>query len=96
MRARNISNNVRKARLAVDISQAELARKSGINRPYISNIERGKQTPSVYIGNRLAEELGTTSEYLFPAKNVHIDLQKAHSAKYMQTPPVPPRKEVSE
>lgn len=81
LKIKEANNNIRKARLAVDISQEELAKRIGLTRPYISNLERGKQVPSAYLSNRLAEALNTTSEYLFPVQNVNNELHAQEKDK---------------
>jgi len=40
------------------LSQEELALKSGLNRPYISAIEKGKRNVSLEVMEKLAEAMG--------------------------------------
>jgi transcriptional regulator with XRE-family HTH domain len=42
------------------ITQAELARRTGIHRPNIARVEAGRHTPSLETVARLAEALGTS------------------------------------
>lgn len=65
-----MQNRVREARESVGMSQTFLARKAGLSRGFVSNVERGTQVPSVYASQQIAMVLGKTSEYLFPVKNV--------------------------
>jgi transcriptional regulator with XRE-family HTH domain len=50
--------NVRNARLSNGISQEELAHASGLDRTYVSGIERGVRNPTVTVLVQLAEVLG--------------------------------------
>lgn len=70
-----MKNRVRETRESLGMSQTFLAHKANLSRGFVSNVERGTQVPSVYVSNVLAEVLGTTSEHLFPAKNVIHNVQ---------------------
>jgi transcriptional regulator with XRE-family HTH domain len=64
---RILAQNVRAARQALYLSQEGLALAAGIDRTYISGIERGTRNPSLALIVRLAESLGTTpAELLMP------------------------------
>jgi transcriptional regulator with XRE-family HTH domain len=52
--------NVRNARLREGISQEELAHASGLDRTYVSGIERGLRNPTVTVLVQLAEVLRIT------------------------------------
>lgn len=52
-----VGRNVRQARQAVGLSQEALADKAGIDRTYVSGVERGVRNPTVIIVARLAEAL---------------------------------------
>lgn len=69
-------NRVRETRRQQGMTQTFLAKKVQRSRGFISNVERGKQVPSVYISNLIAEVLNSTSEALFPAQNVIHDVQE--------------------
>jgi transcriptional regulator with XRE-family HTH domain len=49
---------IRRLRLANEMSQAELARKAGTERLYVSQIERSVRRPSLQMLQRLAKALG--------------------------------------
>ena len=51
---------IRDQRIALGLSQEELADKAGFDRTYISMIERGKRNLSLLNIRRFAETLGTT------------------------------------
>jgi transcriptional regulator with XRE-family HTH domain len=46
--------------LAQALSQEQLAARAGLDRTYVSGIERGKRNPSLKTADRIAEALGTT------------------------------------
>lgn len=56
-----LATNMRLARIAAGISQEELAHRAGIDRTYVSGIERGKRNPTITVVARFAEALGTTT-----------------------------------
>ncbi len=59
-----LATNLRLARLARDMSQEDLAAAAGIDRTYVSGIERGVRNPTVTVLARFAHALGTTSAAL--------------------------------
>ena len=59
-----LATNMRLARIAAGISQEELAHRAGIDRTYVSGIERGKRNPTITVVARFAEALGTTTANL--------------------------------
>ena len=59
-----LGENVRRARLAIGVSQEALADMAKIDRTYVSGIERGVRNPSVKIVARFAKALKTTPETL--------------------------------
>lgn len=59
-----VGSNVRRAREAIGLSQEELGDKAGIDRTYVSGVERGVRNPTVKVLARLAEALETTPDKL--------------------------------
>lgn len=55
---RMLGDAVRRRRLALEISQEELAALSGLHRTYVGGVERGERNPSVETVARLAVALG--------------------------------------
>jgi transcriptional regulator with XRE-family HTH domain len=49
---------IRHYRLQAGLTQAELADRTGLNRPYLSDLERGRQTEQVRRLLRVLKELG--------------------------------------
>ena len=49
---------IRELRLAAGLTQAELARRTGIHRPNIARVEAGRHTPSLETLARLASAIG--------------------------------------
>lgn len=61
-----LGERIKAAREALKIRQAEVSRRSGVSKPYISEIERGhRKSPSYEILRKLARALETTVEYLY-------------------------------
>jgi transcriptional regulator with XRE-family HTH domain len=58
---------VRTAREERGLTQRELAEAARIADKYLSRIELGHATPSVYVASRLARALGVSLDALIPA-----------------------------
>lgn len=58
---------VRERRRAADLSQERLAHLSGVDRTYLSKVERGLGTPSLRVVERLARALGESPHELIQA-----------------------------
>ena len=58
------SENLRKLRLARNISQVELAKALGVSKQSVSNWENDNIQPSVDMLIRLANEFGVTTDFL--------------------------------
>jgi transcriptional regulator with XRE-family HTH domain len=56
---------VRQHRTLVRLSQEDLAHRAGLDRTYVSGIERGSRNPSLRILQRVAEALGADLDVLF-------------------------------
>lgn len=56
---------MRQHRLALDMTQQELAERVGVTRQTILSIEKGNYTPSVALALGIAEVLGVVVESLF-------------------------------
>jgi transcriptional regulator with XRE-family HTH domain len=61
----NFGDKVREARKKLNISQEELGFRTGLDRTYISGIERGKRNPSLQNINKIAKALKVTVSSLF-------------------------------
>lgn len=59
-----LADNVKRVRKELDLSQEALALDAGIDRTYISGIERAKRNPSLMLIVKLAERLKTTPSVL--------------------------------
>lgn len=64
---------LKRARLLAQISQTRLAKTCGIHRNYLARLEAGLSLPTVLLAQRLARELGTTVEALWPLREGHND-----------------------
>ena len=58
---------IRRERFVLGISQEELARRSGLHRTYVSDLERGARNPSVGSLQKLARALQIPVAKLFEA-----------------------------
>lgn len=58
---------VRARREELDLTQEELGFRSGLDRTYVSGIERGVRNPTLKIIGRLAKALGTAAHKLLAA-----------------------------
>lgn len=63
-----MENKIAVYRNSKKISQAELAKKVGISRPYLSNIENSKKEPSCNIALKIAIALNKKVEDIFLIK----------------------------
>lgn len=59
------TNTVRKLRRWNELSQAELAERTGVSRQTIANIEKGNYSPSVYLALSICKVLNRTVEEVF-------------------------------
>ncbi|MCA9580541.1 MAG: helix-turn-helix transcriptional regulator [Myxococcales bacterium] len=56
---------LRELRLLAGLTQAELARRTGIHRPNIARVEAGRHTPSLETLSRLATAIGVSTTTVF-------------------------------
>ena len=61
--------SIRERRLALNMTQLELAAITGINNSSISNYEDGKHYPNANNARKLADALGCTIDDLYPKEN---------------------------
>ncbi len=62
--AKKLGENLKKLRTKKDISQIELARILGVDRSFVSNIENGKNNPTLSTITSLAKALGVSTNEL--------------------------------
>jgi transcriptional regulator with XRE-family HTH domain len=62
-------------RIARGLTQQELAEAAGIQRTYISDIERGRRNVTVFVLTRIAVALGTTLGQLFRSAENRMNQQ---------------------
>jgi transcriptional regulator with XRE-family HTH domain len=63
-----LAENVRAARKAAGMSQEELALEAGLDRTYVSQVERKLRNTTIVVLNRLARALKTTPDKLLVPK----------------------------
>ena len=59
-----LAENVRRLRKAAELSQESLAHEAGLDRTYISQVERRQRNVTIEVLARLAKALGTTADQL--------------------------------
>ena len=62
---KQFGERIRELRLAMRLSQEQLAFKSGMHRTYLGGIERGERNPSLKNIAAIAKALGVTLSQLF-------------------------------
>jgi transcriptional regulator with XRE-family HTH domain len=62
-----LGSRIKQLRAHLKLSQEELADRAGMHWSYLSDLERGRQTPTLDMVNRLARALGVTlSDFFAP------------------------------
>ena len=62
--AKKLGANMKRIRLAKQMSQGDICRKLGVVRSYISNIENGNKNPTLLTITKLAKALGVSVDEL--------------------------------
>lgn len=52
-----LGENIRQYRKALDVSQEELAHQAGLDRTYVSGLERGERNPTILSSLKIAKAL---------------------------------------
>jgi DNA-binding XRE family transcriptional regulator len=60
-----LGRNIQRVRTAAGLTQTALAKRSGLNRSYVSGLEAGKRNPTALTLQRLAKVLGVTPVVFF-------------------------------
>lgn len=60
----SLGSNVKARREALNMTQAELARKTNVTQTLICQIERGSKTPNMLLGKEIADIFGCTLDDL--------------------------------
>jgi transcriptional regulator with XRE-family HTH domain len=60
-----LGRNVRRLREEQGASQEEVAYRAGLNRAYLSDVERGARNPTVRVAGRIAKALDVDPSELF-------------------------------
>lgn len=68
----SFGNQVRSYRRRCQFSQEELAELSGLDRTYISGIERGVRNPTLLVVDRISSALNVSSHELLIPVDVHL------------------------
>jgi transcriptional regulator with XRE-family HTH domain len=62
---RHFGPAIRKHRELLRLSQEELAARAGLDRTYVSGIERNRRNPTLEVQQRLADALGVSLDVIF-------------------------------
>lgn len=62
--AKKLGENLKKIRIEKNITQTDLAEKLGVDKSFISNIENGKNNPTLSTITNLAQALGVSTNEL--------------------------------
>lgn len=77
-----ISNNIRKLRFYNnEMTQQELAKKTGVTRQTIVAIENGKYSPTLELAFRITEVFGTKLEEVFSYEIIEEESEKEDDSK---------------
>lgn len=68
-----IAEVISRLRNNADLSQEDLADKSGIHRTYVSQIERGLKSPTLQVLMRLASALNTSGSQIIKEMELSLD-----------------------
>ncbi len=73
----NLSDKIRRMRIAQGLNQTSLAKLVGITQAFMSEIEKGKKTPSVEVLEKICGALNCSADYLLgTTKSRHTSLLK--------------------
>ena len=78
-----LSENIKTLRKKLGWSQEQLAEKTGVSAPYITQIEIGKRTPSLDIVEKLASALGVEYKILFEPKSIDNITKSDNFSRYI-------------
>jgi transcriptional regulator with XRE-family HTH domain len=62
--SKKLGENIRRIRLAKNLTQGDLCRKLEVDRAYMSNIESGKKNPTLSTITNMAKALGVSVDEL--------------------------------
>lgn len=63
--AKSFGPAVRRLRIALRLSQEELADRSGLDRTYISGVERGVRNPTLNVMQQISDAIGSDLDVIF-------------------------------
>ena len=63
--SKKLGNNLKTIRVSKNITQSDLADVLGVDKSFVSNIENGKNNPTLSTISSLAKALGVTVDELF-------------------------------
>ncbi len=79
----NLGAEIRQRRLTAELSIAELARRSDVSAPFISQVEAGRSSMSIPTLYRVASALGCTANALLGKSSAHTHITRAGTGPTM-------------
>ena len=77
---KNLGKSIRALRIIHDLKQKEFAERIGVSISYLCEIEKGKNTPSIHVVQKISNSFGIPIHTLFileqPIKNISEDAWK--------------------
>ena len=77
----DVGRRIRELRVRRGLVIEDLARKSGLSKPYISQVETGKASPSLQTVQKLAQALGLPLTYLFVEEAFGCHVTRRHERR---------------
>jgi putative transcriptional regulator len=65
----NVSNRIKELRVALGLTQGELAKATGVSRQSINSIERNRYVPSLPLALTFARVFGCATDQIFRLEN---------------------------
>ncbi|MGU7784829.1 helix-turn-helix domain-containing protein [Burkholderia sp. PU8-34] len=80
----SLGNKIRALRQRLNLTLDEAAATAGISKPFLSQVERGRATPSITSLVRIAKALGVTVQYFIDAPTEARSVCRANALQYFQ------------
>src|SRR5699024_6779562 len=78
-----LSNHIRVYRAENQMTQQDLAEKVGVSRQTIISTEKGKYTPSLILGFKIANVFGVGIDHIFEYKDIEEDVKVVSCLYYV-------------
>ncbi|MGF2143439.1 helix-turn-helix domain-containing protein [Vagococcus fluvialis] len=75
----NLGENLKQIRRSFNLTQEKFAKKAGISRSYLSDLENNRKSPSIDTLDQISKKLGLSLIYLLEGKKTFSDLSEKES-----------------